>query len=121
MPRLTIAALVLPFCSALRPPVPTNAPTRRWSATVGQAPAAEAPAGASEPPAAEAFTETERLMERDGFAVVETTLLTRPVLDAAHARARCIVRARTALKFGVVSISVTVLGLVDGVELYNHS
>ena len=64
MPRLTIAALVLAIsCCALQPPAPIRAKTRRRSTTI---------------------TETERRMERDGFAVLETTLLTRPVLDAAH-------------------------------------
>ena len=56
MPRLTIAALVLPIiCRALRPPAPIRAKTRRRSTMI---------------------TETERTMERDGFAVLETTLLT---------------------------------------------
>ena len=66
MPRLTIAALVLAIsCCALRPPAKQRtAPTRRCSTTVAE--------------------DTVRTMERDGFAVIETKLLTRPVLDAAH-------------------------------------
>ena len=80
MPRLTIAALVLAIsCSALQPPAPIRAKTRRRSTTV----TASEPADVDEAPGP-VLTETERRMERDGFAVVETTLLTRPVLDAAH-------------------------------------
>ena len=69
MPRgnkhITIAALVLAISCALRPPAKQRtAPTRRCSTAVAE--------------------DTVQKMERDGFAVVETTLLTRPVLDAAH-------------------------------------
>ena len=66
MPRLTIAALVLAIISrALQPPAKQRTvPTRRCSTAVAE--------------------DTIQKMERDGFAVVETTLLTRPVLDAAH-------------------------------------
>ena len=78
MPRrnhLTIAALTI--CCALRPPASTTATTRRRSTTVTETERRmEESAAIAE--------DTIQKMERDGFAVVETTLLTRPVLDAAH-------------------------------------
>ena len=68
MPRrnLAIAALaVLPIsCCALRPPAPATTPTRRCSTAVAE--------------------DTKQKMERDGFAVLETTLLTPHILNEAR-------------------------------------
>ena len=79
MPRrnLTLAALALPIICALRPTAPTTATTCRRSTTVTETERRmEESAAVAE--------DTKQRMERDGFAVLETTLLTPPILNEAR-------------------------------------